>query len=815
MANGDQRCCKRPSRPEILGLLYLLIGLSGSVFGQSGAAQVVQQTYSVREHFFSRYCNSCHDSDRKQEFNLSGLTEDFSSEQSRQLWAKVLDQIAYGFMPPAEELQPESSERNKAVGWIENQWVAAIQKERELTGRVPLRRLSRSEYQNTIRDLLGVEVDVSDLIPEDTIADGFGNQADSLHVSSFLLDGYLAAADRVLDAAIANGPRPHTINKRFDIRDERTVKAKGSVYRHEADGVAVFSSWVSANIQVTMWQFNTRGRGKYRFRISAYGIQTDKPVTFYVKAGPMNAAAEQYLIGYFSVPPNEPKVIEFVENMESNLTIRIVVDGLGVTPPQVEKIGAEHYKGPGLLIQHVDIEGPIHETWPPESHQRIFGELKQVSVASQKNRREVVSENPQKDAQEILSRFARRAFRREISDADVKPFLARFERLREEGRSFEESIRVALKGILLSPEFLFLREPVGELDQFALASRLSYFLWSSMPDEELLEAARQGKLKDSAFLHQQVESMLDDPKSTAFKKNFVYQWLGLQSIDDTSPDAMLYPEYDDLLKVSMLKEIELFFDDLFRNDLSIANFIDSDFTYLNGRLARHYGVEGVPEGVDFEKISLPSDSPRGGILTMGAVLKVTANGTTTSPIIRGNWLLSRILDRPPPKPPENIEAVEPDIRGATTIRNQLAKHRDLPQCAGCHKIIDPHGFALENFDVIGGWRAYYRSIGEGAEVTREGRRMRYRQGPNVEMADELFDGRKFESVKAYKQLLLSNQDELATAFTGKLLSYATGGKVGLADRADIDTIVQEARGKKFGLRSMIHAVIDSEAFRKK
>jgi len=214
--------------------------------------------------------------------------------------------------------------------------VAAIQKERELTGRVPLRRLSRSEYQNTIRDLLGVEVDVSDLIPEDTIADGFGNQADSLHMSSFLLDGYLAAADRVLDAAIANGPRPHTINKRFDIRDERTVKAKGSVYRHEADGVAVFSSWVSANIQVTMWQFNTRERGKYRFRISAYGIQTDKPVTFYVKAGPMNAAAEQYLIGYFSVPPNEPKVIEFVENMESNLTIRIVVDGLGVTPPQVE-----------------------------------------------------------------------------------------------------------------------------------------------------------------------------------------------------------------------------------------------------------------------------------------------------------------------------------------------------------------------------------------------------------------------------------------------------------------------------------------------
>jgi hypothetical protein len=813
--NGVRRQRLRVLFLVVLILLYILTGLSVPVLGQNGSAAAVQEPYSIQNHFFKRFCNSCHESKRKDEFDLSALTENFADEQNRQLWVEVRDQIANGLMPPAEELQPDSSERSKAVQSIETQWIAAIQKEREVTGRVPLRRLSRIEYQNTIRDLLGVEVDVSDLIPEDTVSDGFGNQAESLHVSSFLLDGYLAAADRVLDAAIANGPRPHTINKRFDIRDERTVKAKGSVYRHEADGVAVFSSWVSANIQVTMWQFNTRGRGKYRFRISAYGIQTDKPVTFYVKAGPMNAAAEQYLIGYFSVPPNEPKVIEFVENMESNLTIRIVVDGLGVTPPQVEKIGAENYKGPGLLIQHVDIEGPIHEVWPPESHQRIFGELKQSAIASQGNRREVVSETPQTDAQEILSRFARRAFRREISDADIQPFLIRFERLQKQGRSFEESIRVALKGILLSPEFLFLRESVGDLDNFALASRLSYFLWSSMPDEELFILALQGKLKDLSILHQQVERMLEDPKSAAFKRNFVDQWLGLQAIDDTSPDAMLYPEYDDLLKVSMLKEIELFFDEVFRNDLSIANFIDSDFTYLNGRLARHYGIKGVPEGVEFQKVSLPSDSPRGGILTTGAVLKVTANGTTTSPIIRGNWLLSRILDRPPPKPPENIEAVEPDIRGATTIRNQLAKHRDLPQCAGCHRIIDPHGFAFENFDVIGGWREYYRSIGEGAEVTQEGRRMRYRQGPLIEIDDELVDGRKFNSVEAYKQLLLSNQDELAAAFAGKLLSYATGGKVGLADRADIDTIVQVAREKKFGLRSMIHAVIDSHAFRKK
>ncbi len=790
-------------------VVFLVIARSTVGFGTDVDAE------SVAPKFLAKYCLDCHAGTEKEVPDLNSISWEVDANDQRDEWLKIREQIANGIMPPKEESQPTTEERQTVVQWIEDRVVAVDQERYATSGRVPLRRLSRIEYENTIRDLMAVEVDLSDLLPDDNASDGFTNNAEALHVSSFLLDNYLAAADRVLDAAIANGSKPYTINKRFDIRNESTVKPKGSVYRHEDDGVAVFSSWVSANIQVTLWQFNTRGRGRYRFKISAYGIQTDKPVTFHVKAGPMNAAAQQYLIGYFTVPPNEPKVIEFVETMESNLTIRIVVEGLGVTPTQVEKIGAENYTGPGLLIQHVDVEGPIIESWPPESHKRLFGDLKLVRQSNNEDRREVVSESPSEDARAILNRFAKRAFRRSITEQEIQPYVDRFERLRQQGRSFEDSIRVALKGILLAPDFLFLREMPGKLDDFALANRLSYYLWSSMPDDQLLELAEQGKLRDHETMHQQVERMLIDSKSVAFRKNFVRQWLGLNAIDDTLPDAMLYPEYDDMLKVSMLQEVDLFFEEILNHDLSIANFIDSDFTYLNGRLAKHYGIPGVPDGMDFQKVQLSKDSHRGGVLTMGAVLKVSANGTTTSPIIRGNWILNRILGSPPPKPPENIEAVEPDIRGATTIRNQLAKHRDFPECAGCHSIIDPHGFALENYDVIGGWRENYRSLGDGQPAVVDGRKMRYMHGPAVEVADVLADGEKFNSIEEYKQLLLSDQDALAEALASKLISYATGATAGLADRDSVRSIVELSRVKNFGLRTMVHAVVDTPAFQMK
>lgn len=441
------------------------------------------------------------------------------------------------------------------------------------------------------------------------------------------------------------------------------------------------------------------------------------------------------------------------------------------------------------------------------------------------------------DAERILRGFARRAFRRQVTDDDIKPFLTRVRTKLDSGASFEQAMRVGLRAVLVSPHFLYLREKAGRengtLDDFALASRMSYFLWSSMPDEELINLAennptrqreseknspslmRRVTLSDPEVLRQQVERMLRDPKAKAFTDNFASQWLSLRNIDATMPDRLLYPEFDDVLKVSSVKETLLFFDEVLKNDLSLTNFVASDFSMLNGPLAKHYGIANVPEGLEFHKVPLPPESHRGGVLTMASVLKVTANGTTTSPILRGAWVLDRILGTPPPKPTVDVEAIDPDIRGATTIRSQLVKHRTNAARASCHVKIDPPGFALENFDVIGGWRDHYRSIGDGEPVVLNGRRVRYRNGPPVDSADVLPDGRRFQNIDEFKQLLLTDKDQLARALTEKLLAYATGASPSHADKPEIEAIVTRIRDKNYGFRTLVHEVVQSKLFRKK
>jgi hypothetical protein len=500
--------------------------------------------------------------------------------------------------------------------------------------------------------------------------------------------------------------------------------------------------------------------------------------------------------------------------MNPQETIRIVTDGLPAKPPDITNVGAHNYTGPGLVVQWIDIDGPLGDSWPPERHHKLFGDLPPVPVAGRPNRSEVASQQPLVDAQRILRDFTRRAFRRAVTDEDIKPFLARVQIQLEKNDSFEQAMRVGLQAVLVSQPFLFLQEKPGKLDDFALAARLSYFVWSSTPDEKLLALAEQGKLNNPDVLREEVERMLQDPRAAAFTENFAGQWLGLRGIDATMPDSMLYPEFDDLLKVSMVKETLLFFDEVLKNDLSLTNFIDSDFAILNSRLARHYGIPGV-EGLEFRKVSLPPESHRGGVLTMASVLKVTANGTTTSPILRGAWVLDRILGTPPPKPTVDVEAVEPDIRGATTIRDQLAKHRQSAECASCHVKIDPPGFALESFDVIGGWRDHYRSIGAGEPVIVDGRKKRYLNGPKVDAADVLPDGRRFKDIDEFKQLLLSDKDQLARALTEKLLTYATGAAPTTGDRAVIEAIVRNIAEKHYGFRSLVHEIVQSQVFQSK
>jgi len=388
--------------------------------------------------FLSEHCERCHaGAEPEGKFRLPAQSLSQSRHSDAALWLQVRNQLRHRTMPPVAEPQPEGLQREQVIAEV-SQWLAERQAEQNrLQGRTVLRRLNRSEYVNTIRDLLDVDIELKDLFPESPAEPGFDNNAIEQHVSPYLMQNYLSAAERAIDAAIASRPRPDVQQKRFDIRDERTIKPTGSVYRHLEDGVAIFSSWVSANIQVTLWQFQSRARGRYRFRISGYGFQTEKPVVFHVMAGPMNAAAQQDLVGYFDVAANDPEVVEFELSMEPAHTIRIIADQLGAIPPDVEKVGAENYRGPGLVIQWVDIQGPLLSDWPPSSHTRLFGSLPQQRLPGNPARFQVVSTQPLEDAADILRRFMKRAFRRPVTDAEAEECLGRVRAELSAGSDFE------------------------------------------------------------------------------------------------------------------------------------------------------------------------------------------------------------------------------------------------------------------------------------------------------------------------------------------------------------------------------------------
>lgn len=804
---------RNPANPMLPTLLLLALGGAATV-AAAGKDSVVRSYEDAILPLLTRHCLECHGAEKSEgDLRLDQLATDFADRDRRATWFLVRKRVAAGEMPPEGEPRLPGIDVETLTRWIADGASAAVVRERAAAGRVVLRRLNRVEYENTVRDLLGVSVDVQALLPEDTESDGFDNVGAALHTSSFLMERYLEAADKALGYAIANVPQPPLLRERYDCADTHQVKSDTErVYLHRDDELVFFSS--SAWNTVVLSPFYPPDRGLYRIRISAQAYQNgESPVVYRVDAGPMLMATKNVLVGYFDAPAAEPAVVEFTIPLEARSTIRISPYGLA-TAQVVSPIGADAYQGPGLAVQWVDVEGPLNDTWPPESHRRIFGNLPQEPTKNDPYRLEVVSSNPEADAERILRDFARRAFRRAVADDDLLPIVALVRAKLAEGHSFEQAVRVGLLAVMVSPRFLFLDERPGRLDDFALASRLSYFLWCTMPDDELLRLAEEGKLSQPDELRRQVERMLDDPKSAAFTRNFVGQWLALRDIDFTEPTHILYPEFDDMLRESMIRETELFFAEVLADDLPLTNFVHSDFTMLNGRLARHYGIPGV-EGWAFQKTPLPPESHRGGVLTMASVLKVTANGTATSPVLRGAWVLERILGVTPPRPPADVPALEPDIRGATTIREQLALHRDSAACASCHAQIDPPGFALESFDVIGGFREHYRTSGNGEPVEIDGRQMPYYRGLAVDPSGELADGRTFAGIDEFKQLLLADPDQLARALTVKLVTYSTGGPPEEVDEPEIDRIVRATAQKNYGFRTLVQAIVASPLFREK
>ncbi len=798
-------------RCQPLCMLLIVVGATSLALADDDMATARKQFEQHVQPLFARYCLDCHGpNSQEKNLRLDQLGADFTNTANRMAWQTVLKRLQAGEMPPADHPQPSAPELQTLIQSIRGQFST-----NEAQGRVVLRRLNRTEYQNTVCDLFGIKINLKSQLPEDGEANGFDNAAAALHTSPFLMERYLEAADMALDRAIVNGPRPPLIQTRIPAAETRQIKVTTeSVFRHLNDAVVCFSSSPWQTVGLT--GFYPPDGGNYRFRILAAGFQSEgKPVTYRVTAGQTRLAGKDGLVGYFDAPANQASVTEFIQYMEPRTTINILPYGLAAAQT-VNAIGADKYQGPGLALGWVEVEGPLYDAWPPTSHANIFGDLEQAPAPTFNfsRRVEVVSQQPLVDAARILTKFTRRAFRRPVKPADVQPYLDIVKDKLAAEYTFEQAMRAALKGVLLSPEFLFLREAPGQLDDFALASRLSYFFWSSMPDEELFALAEQGKLSQPEVLRVQVERMLSDAKAAAFTENFVGQWLRLREIDFTEPSGRLYPEYDHMLKVSMIRETELFFEELLKHDLSVSNFIASDFSLINGRLARHYNIPG-PSGWEFQKVKLPPDSHRGGVLTMASVLKVTANGTTTSPVMRGAWVLDRILGTPPSPPPDEVPGLDPDIRGATTIREQLASHRALETCASCHVKMDPPGFALESFDVIGGWREKYRVTGGGQPVSIDGKRMTYNEGKPVDPADVLADGRRFENIDQYKQLLLEDQDQIANALAVRLVAYATGSAPSPADQPRIEQIVANIRERDYGLRSLIHEVVKSELFQRK
>lgn len=775
------------------------------------------------QRFFSEHCLVCHDADTKKGgLDLTGLPWRPNDPETFDQWVEVFDKVDKQKMPPRQKARPDPTARAAFLKALGTELRAANLDRQRTEGRVVLRRLNRAEYENTLHDLLSIDLPLQHFLPEDSPVNGFDNVAAGLRLSMLHLQQYLEAADAAISAAM-DFRRRDGVKKRLRYQDEESVrddarKKEKKTFRVLPDAVVIFDD----NSPTVLRQWIVRDRGRYRIRISGRAYQAaGRPAWLKLYATDFKI---QQLLGYFDMPADGPRVMELTATLEAGQLLNLSPFDTNYDDQGRRSgfwgIGAEKYTGRGIAIEWVEVEGPVFDRWPPPSVGRLFGDLPVKELESDRRRRgaafSIAPGDPRTAAAEVLRDFAGRAFRRPVTSADVEPFVKLACAGLDDGLTFEDAMRVAFRAVITSPRFLFLEERPGPLDDWALACRLSYFLWSTMPDDELRKHASDGSLSRPEILDGQVERMLSSARAGAFVDNFVGQWLDLRQIDFTLPDRKLYPEFDDILKAAMVGETRAFFAQMLRDDSTLKNFIHSDFLMLNRCIAEHYRIDGVT-GEEFRRVPLPAGCHRGGLLTQASILKVTSNGTFTSPVLRGAWVLRRLLGEPPDPPPADIPAFEPDTRGATSIRQQLARHRSLASCASCHARIDPPGFALENFDVIGGWRDRYRAEkGDTPPGKFRGRRIwEYGLGPPVDASGALADGREFQDIDDFKRRLLEREDQVARNVTASLLTYATGAGIQFADRDVVGAIVERLRSRGGGLRTLVHEIVRSETFRTK
>ena len=618
--------------------------------------------------------------------------------------------------------------------------------------------------------------------------------------------------------------------------------------------------WVQSNYSTgfgsTWGVFRAPVAGRYRLRFSGYTVWvgpggTRKPTVSFIGQTPPGGdpsqiavlPAEWYRPNFRDITPG--RRYEPIAIYAKGGTNRRIGEFDLTAAPEVHSIGE-------VAFRWMEVEGPIYDAPEAPGYQLLFGDLPVrkaaagdsgvlIDVVAEQPLRgddrrygragggfgrvpptvpiavEVIAAHPREDAERLLRNFLAHAYRHPVTEEDAQLFLGLIDRQLDSGSGFAEAMLAGYTAVLSSPKFITIEETPGQLDDWALATRLSLFLWNSIPDATLRELAARGELRQPEVLRAQTDRLLDDPRSSRFVEAFLDYWLDLRRVDETSPSTTLYSDYyiDDALVESSLAETRLFFADLLAHDGPARNVVDSDYTFLNDRLAAHYGIPGVT-GVAMRRVQLPPGSPRGGLMTQASVLKITANGTSTSPVLRGKWVRERIMGLDVPPPPPVVPAVEVDIRGAVTIRQQLAKHRADPTCAACHAKIDPPGFALESFDVMGGWRDRYRATAENGDVEtgfgKNGWPLNFRYALPVDASGQLPDGRTFQDIRDFKRLLLADETQIARNVARQLTVYATGAPIRFADRPAIEQILQGAAAQHYGVRSLVQQIVQSPLF---
>lgn len=828
--------------------------------------------------FLEKHCVECHDGEvKKGGLDLTTLKSDLSDRRAFEVWTKVHDRVASGEMPPKKKARPEAGQQSAYLGGLAASLAKQDAARIAAEGRSVERRMNRFEYENALRDLLRAPwLDIKESLPEDTDAHRFNKTGAALDVSHVQMQRYLAAADEALRSAFVSsvapdeskshrhyarqqggyvgrmkfsefnqsperatfptlgfvgqpevraGRAPATVGKSNPaLRDEEGVGVVHGSYEPVEPFFGTFRAPQSGRYLVklcghSVWvgPGTTKSKGKVRWQIPDLDNiskgRRPEPVTVYALTPPRVLRR----IGTIDLGA-DVTVAELDVYLKAGESIQIDVTRFFRSRPGASRAQnplATPEGQPGLVMRWIDVKGPLSPQWPAAPYAVLFDDLPAKPVKGGALPYVVVPKDPAADAERLLRRFVRLAYRRPVSAAEEARFLPVIRGALASGSSFAEAMFAGYTAVLCSPSYLYLREAPGPLDDHAVATRLAYFLWNSPPDAELRALAAAGKLRDPEVLRAQTDRLLADPRSERFITSFADYWLDLRKAGANDPDSLLYPDYylDDHLLESARDESHRSFGELVRANRPAREVVAADYVFVNERLAALYQLPPV-EGARLRKVALPAGSVRGGFMTQAAVLKVTANGTTTSPVVRGAWVMERILGRKPPPPPPSVPAVEPDTRGAVTIRQQLEKHRTLESCSSCHTKIDPPGFALESFDVMGGFRERYRALdGKTPEVGvgKNGQQFAFHNALAVESYGDL-DGKPFKDIREFKQIVAADERQLARNLVGLFTVYATGSPVGFADRPKVEAILDRAKPGRYGVRELVHGLVSSELF---